>query len=117
MFRDAARAYIFDPYYIEIYTITQRGDAAAISKPVWFAEVDGTVLHVATVTTIWRDGVLSKPALEIKKGGESKPKPTWEVGKMQRMSDMIGEAMALLGKEPVAAADGEGKPLRQRGDL
>lgn len=117
LFRDAGRAYIFDPNYIEIYAITQKGDAAAISKPVWFAEVDGTVLHVATVTTMWQDGVLSKPTLEIKKGGENKPKPTWEVGKMQRMSDMIRESMALLGKEPVAEADGEGKPLRQRGDL
>lgn len=84
---------------------------------MWFAEVDGTVLHVATVTTMWQGGVLSKPTLEINKGGENQPKPTWEVGKKQRMSDMIRESMAPLGKEPVAAADGEGKPLRRRGDL
>jgi hypothetical protein len=117
LFRDAGRAYIFDPYDIEIYAITQKGDAAVISKPVWLAEVDGTVLQVATVTTTtWQNDVLSTPALEIKKGGDKKPKPAWEVRKIQRMSDMIFGAMALLGKEPVAATDGEGNPLRQRGD-
>lgn len=116
LLRDAQRAYIFDPYYIEVYTITQTRDAAVISKPVWFAELDGTVQHVATVLMTWKDGVLTEPSIEIKQGGESKPKPTWELGKMQRMSDMIRESLAMLEKEPAAAPDAEGKPLQQRGD-
>jgi hypothetical protein len=116
LFRDAGRAYIFDPHYLEVYTITQTRDAAVISKPVWFAELDGTLRRVATVSTTWQNGVLSEPAIEIQPGFENKPRPMWEVGKMTRLSESIREAMALLEKEPVAATERETKSLQQRDD-
>ena len=105
LFRDEGRAYIFDPYYTEVYTITPTHDTAMISKPVWFGEAVGSAHHAATVSAIWKDGALSQPVVQMQPGFKNKPKPTWEVGKMQRMSDMIREALALLGEEHVAATD------------
>ncbi|MBX3378311.1 MAG: DKNYY domain-containing protein [Phycisphaeraceae bacterium] len=116
LFRDARREYLFDPYYTEVYTIKWQGDAAVISKPVWFAESDGTVRHVATVSAMWKAGVLSRPVIERQPGLDNKPTPAWEVGKLQRMTDAIREAMELRLNEAAAAPDKDGKPLPQQGD-
>ncbi len=116
LFRDAARRYIFDPYYGEVYTLTQSRGAFEITKPVWWGEAVGPVRQAATVSATWTDGALSEPDVSMHSGFERSPKPTWEVGKMQRMTDAIREAMALQVKESVAATGEVGKPLRQRGD-
>lgn len=99
LFRDAGQEYLFDPSYVEVYTIRQARDAVVISKPVWFAERDGTFRHVATVSATLKDGALSEPAVVAQPGFQSKPMPTWEVEKMRRMTDAIREATALCGDQ------------------
>ncbi len=47
---------------------------------------------------------------------EGKPKPSYEVKKLRRMTDAIREAVAPDGKKPAARTDEEGKRLQRRGD-
>lgn len=114
LFRDATREYLFDPMYIEIYTMTRARDAVLIAKPVWFARPAGSVRHAATVSATWRDDALSEPTLDIQPGFEQLPQPTWEVGKLERMTDAIREALTLLGRESAAAP---GDARRPRSEL
>ncbi|HMN97563.1 MAG TPA: DKNYY domain-containing protein [Phycisphaerales bacterium] len=119
LFRDAMRSFVFDPLYAEVYTMTPRGDHISITKPVWIAEADGSLRHVATVSATWRDGMLSDPVVAMQPAFEGAQRPSWEAGKLERMTSAIGEALDLARKDPVAATDGDdGKrrgPLVRRG--
>jgi hypothetical protein len=95
LFRDNAREYLFDPYYGEVYTLTRAAGSALVAKPVWFGDEVGPVRHAANVSATWKDGALSEPGVEMRPGFELGPRPTWEVGKMQRMTDAIRETMTL----------------------
>lgn len=116
MFRDAGRLYIFDPYYVEVYTLTRTGDSVEITKPVWFGEAAGPVRHAATVSATWKDGTLSEPEVKMQPKFEGKPKPLHEVEKLRRMTDAIREAMSLDDKKSTSGTGEDGKPLQQRGD-
>jgi hypothetical protein len=87
-----------------------------VTKPAWFGEAVGPVRHAAMVSATWKDGALSEPDVKMQPGFERGPKPMWEVGKMQRMTDAIREAMALREKEPLAATEQEDRSLQERGD-
>lgn len=117
LLHDARRLYLYDPYYGEVYSLTRLENAVEITKPVWFGETVGPVRHAATVSAIWKDRALSQPVVQMQPAFEKSQKPTWEVGKMQRMIDMIREAVDLLEKEPVAATGPVGNSFTRCGDL
>ncbi|MGF1633355.1 MAG: DKNYY domain-containing protein [Phycisphaerae bacterium] len=102
LFSDARHAYLFDPGYGEMYQLSLKEDAVEITKPVWLAGAAGRDRYAATVTATWRDGALSRPVIRMRPGFEGSPEPTFELDKMQRMTDAIPEAMTLLAKEPAA---------------
>lgn len=112
LFQDGGRQYLFDPSYAEIYTLTRTPDSVVISKPAWLAEADGSVLHAATVSATWKDGVLSEPAIEMQQRFDRSREPAWEVDKLKRLTDAIREALAHPGKNSVAVTDevGERRP-------
>ncbi len=116
LFRDAARLYLFDPYYIEVYTLTPTTDGFIVTKPVWFGGAVGPVRHAATVAAIWKNGTLTEPEVEMQPTFEGKPQPSHEVEKLRRMTDAISEAMALDGRKPATRTGEKGKSLQPGGD-
>ena len=111
LFSDAERDFLFDPAYAEVYTLTPTRDSVLVTKPVWFDEGVAPVRPAATVSAVWKDDALSETVIEMDPRFAGTVPPAWEVGKMQRMADVIREALAVGG----ATDDGGVELLEQRG--
>jgi hypothetical protein len=99
LFRDKARHYVYDPAYIEVYTLERKADVVLITKPVWLSQGGKSKpAHGATVSAQIKDGTLSEPEVTMEPAFKDEKPPTWEKNKLKQMKSLFVEAVKLMAK-------------------
>ncbi len=99
LFRDRSRFYVYDPSYLEVYTLERKADAILILKPVWLSRPQARKeTHGATVSARLKDGVLSELAVTLEPSFKDETPPTWEMEKLNGMKSVLVEASKQMAK-------------------